>query len=121
MINDNWRIYYPFLQNSSTLCEFKYSTSQVLLVYKCLPRYDPNRILFLCEKACWFELHLYNVNFNTVCTFTCIFSAVRVKVFGRQLPEDGDQPKHVAARCGEIYIQSVPRVKVTTSGECSLC
>ena len=26
------------------------------------------------------------------------------KLLGRKLPEDGDQPKHVAARYGEIYI-----------------
>lgn len=24
----------------------------------CTNIYDPNRILFLCVKSCWFELHL---------------------------------------------------------------
>jgi len=32
---------------------------------------------------------------------------VSVKLFGCELPEDGDQHKHVEARSGEIYISII--------------
>ena len=35
------------------------------------------------------------------------FGAVSFKLFGCELPEDGYQPKHVAARKGEIYISKI--------------
>jgi len=43
------------------------------------------------------------LNFNTICTFTCIaskdyFIAVSFKLFGCELSEDGDQPQHAGAR-----------------------
>jgi len=32
---------------------------------------------------------------------------VTFKLFGCEVPEDGDQPKHVAARLGETYISVI--------------
>ena len=32
------------------------------------------------------------------------FIAVNFKLFDCELPQDGDQPKHVAARYGEIHV-----------------
>lgn len=79
MINGNWCIDHPVLQNSSTLRELRYSPLQLLLVHKRLLRYDPNMILVLCIMYCQLEVH-------------------RGLLLGCEVPEGGYQPKYVGAR-----------------------
>ena len=73
------------------------------LVYKHLLCCDPNRMILSCV-LCLTTMKCTGRLRALLCVAVCVSVGFCV---GCELTEDGDQPKHVAARWGEIYISVI--------------
>ena len=101
---DKWQLMYW----SSIFIKLHYSLwitvfcLQLLLVYNHLLCYDPNRILSCV--LCLATLQCIGRLLALLCVAVCVSVGFCV---GCELTENGDQPKHVATRWGEIYMSVI--------------